>query len=574
MLPVAFMERMQRLLGEEYGAFLEALGQERHRALRLNPLKRGTDEMNAAEKLSTGWKEARGDKPVFSHLTEVPWAENGYYYQAGDQPGKHPWHQAGLYYIQEPSAMAPVEVLEIRPGERVLDLCAAPGGKTAQIAAKLRGNGLLVCNEIHPARAKILSENVERMGIGNACVLNETPERLAEAFPEYFDAILVDAPCSGEGMFRKNEDACGEWSPENVTLCAARQKKILDCAAGMLRPGGRLVYSTCTFAPEENEGSVSSFLKKHGEFRLLPINKEILKNKEMLINEKTPTNEEIPINEGMLLNKKTLSKNSAGAGGCDGRPEWIEDPVPGLEGTLRLWPQHVKGEGHFAALLEKAGPNPEWHLLEDAGIWGRMGQSPGRYEGSVDIKPEQNSRRCGGGAMKPGKTDSESVKFLDFFRENLHFFPQQDEDAGEASERKSAAGGGNALLKKIAGAAGLDGEAYCSIRFGDNVYLAPADFPSLKGLKVLRPGLHLGEFKKGRFEPSHALAMAIAPGRAAHIWNLDSGSPLVSAYLNGQTFSAQGEKGWYLVCVDGFGLGWGKLAGNVMKNHYPRGLRR
>ena len=654
MLPVAFLERMQRLLGEEYGGFLEAFGQERHQALRLNPLKRGTDAVNAAEKLSAGWNEDRGDRPVFAHLTEVPWAEDGYYYQAGDQPGKHPWHQAGLYYIQEPSAMAPVELLEIQPGERVLDLCAAPGGKTTQIAAKLRGIGFLVSNEIHPARAKILSENVERMGIGNACVLNETPERLAEAFPEYFDAILVDAPCSGEGMFRKNEEACGEWSPENVALCAARQKKILDCAAGMLRPGGRLVYSTCTFAPEENEGSVSSFLKNHGEFQLLPINKK------------------------MLINKKTLNKGSAGTGGCDGRPEWIEDPVPGLEGTLRLWPQHVKGEGHFAALLEKAGPNLERYLQEDAGIGGRMGQSPGRYEGSGDIKPgqnsrsyegggaaepeqnsgrcdrggviraeqnpercgggairaeqnlrrcesggdikpeqspkphesrvdtkpgrnsghcgrggviraeqnlrrcdrsgvisaEHNSRRCGGGTMKPGKTDSESGEFLDFFRENIHLLPQRDEESGEASEGKADFDGGNAVLKKIARAAGLAGEAYRSIRFGDNIYLAPADFPSLKGLKVLRPGLHLGEFKKGRFEPSHALALALAPGRAAHIWNLDSGSPLVSAYLNGQTFSAQGEKGWYLICVDGFGLGWGKLAGNVMKNHYPRGLRR
>ena len=690
MLPVAFLERMQRLLGEEYGAFLEAFGQERYQALRLNPLKRGTDEMNAAEKLSTGWEEARGDKPAFAHLTEVPWAENGYYYQAGDQPGKHPWHQAGLYYIQEPSAMAPVEVLEIRPGERVLDLCAAPGGKTAQIAAKLRGSGLLVCNEIHPARAKILSENVERMGIGNVCVLNETPERLAEAFPEYFDAILVDAPCSGEGMFRKNEEACGEWNPENVALCAARQKKILDCAAGMLRPGGRLVYSTCTFAPEENEGSVSSFLKDHDEFQLLPINKGMLINRETPINEEMLKNEEIPINKEMLINKKTLNKGSAGTGGCDGRPEWIEDPVPGLEGTLRLWPQHVKGEGHFAALLEKAGPNPERYLQEDAGIGGRVRQSPGRYEGCGDIKPgqnsgsyegggatepeqnsgrcdrggviraeqnpgrcggggikaeqnpgrcggggikaeqnpercgggdiraeqnlrrcessgdikpeqspkphesrvdtkpgrnsghcgrggairaEQNSRRCGG-AMKPGKTDSESVEFLDFFRENMNLFPQQDEDAGETSEQKATSGSGNTLLKEIARAAGLNGEAYRSIRFGDNVYLAPADYPSLKGLKVLRPGLHLGECKKGRFEPSHALAMAIAPGRAAHIWNLDSGSPLVNTYLNGQTFPAQGEKGWYLICVDGFGLGWGKLAGNVMKNHYPRGLRR
>ena len=157
----------------------------------------------------------------------------------------------------------------------MLDLCAAPGGKSVQIGAKLRGRGLLVCNEIHPARAKILSENVERMGIRNACVTNEAPERLAEFFPGFFDRILVDAPCSGEGMFRKNEDACAEWSLENVRLCAQRQDRILDCAAGMLRPGGRLVYSTCTFAPEEDEGSVSRFLRRHGEFRILPVDKRM-----------------------------------------------------------------------------------------------------------------------------------------------------------------------------------------------------------------------------------------------------------------------------------------------------------
>lgn len=147
--------------------------------------------------------------------------------------------------------MAPVTLLSPQPGERILDLCAAPGGKSTQIASAMEGEGLLVTNEIHPARAKILSENVERMGIRNACVLNETPEHLADIFEEYFDRILVDAPCSGEGMFRKNEVACEEWSPENVQLCADRQDGILECAARMLVPGGRLVYSTCTFAPAE-----------------------------------------------------------------------------------------------------------------------------------------------------------------------------------------------------------------------------------------------------------------------------------------------------------------------------------
>ena len=167
--------------------------------------------------------------------------------------------------------MAPVPFLEVEPGEKVLDLCAAPGGKSTQIGVALKGQGLLVSNEIHPARAKILSENVERMGIRNALVTNETPEKLAEIFVEYFDKVLVDAPCSGEGMFRKNEDAKMEWSPENVEICADRQDGILDCAARMLRPGGKIVYSTCTFAPAENEGSMARFLERHPEFKIMPV---------------------------------------------------------------------------------------------------------------------------------------------------------------------------------------------------------------------------------------------------------------------------------------------------------------
>lgn len=186
-------------------------------------------------------------------MEPVPWEENGFYYTQ-DGPGRHPYHEAGVYYIQEPSAMAPAVFLGVQPGERVLDLCAAPGGKTTQIAGKMQGRGLLVSNEINPQRAKILSENVERLGIRNALVLNETPERLAQVFPGCFDRILVDAPCSGEGMFRKNENAGEEWSLENVEQCARRQDGILDCAVTMLRPGGRLVYSTCTFAPRRTRG--------------------------------------------------------------------------------------------------------------------------------------------------------------------------------------------------------------------------------------------------------------------------------------------------------------------------------
>lgn len=452
MLPELFLKRMQDTLGDEYEEFVESLGQERYQALRLNALKINRNQTNAAET----------DMPF--HLSAVAWEENGYYYDKEDQPGKHPYHEAGVYYIQEPSAMAPVPMLEIKPGDRVLDLCAAPGGKSTQIAAKLRGEGLLVCNEINPQRAKILSENIERMGVCNACVTNEAPEHLSGFFPEYFDKILVDAPCSGEGMFRKNEGACDEWSPENVKMCAIRQDGILDEAAKMLRQGGRLVYSTCTFAEAEDEGSVERFTERHPEFRLLE--------------------------------------------------------------TKRLWPHKIKGEGHFAAVLLKDGEAESYRSMPANGL-----------EKGVPV------RELG-----------DYVSFVD------EIFADKGNDftLNISGRLKAAARGDNSVIFS---------------KFGDNVYLIPEEMPSVKGLKVLRTGLHIGTLKKNRFEPAHALALALNPKDVKHVINLDSSDRTIMQYLNGQTFPADGEKGWYLICVDGFGIGWGKLAGGMMKNHYPKGLR-
>lgn len=258
-LPQDFRIRMQGMLGEAYPAFLRSYDEEKYQSLRVNTLKGTVEEFL--------------EKALFAGLTPVSWEKNGFYYRSGETPGRQPLHEAGVYYIQEPSAMAPAGYLEAKPGEHVLDLCAAPGGKTTQIAACMHNEGILVCNEIHPVRAKILSENVERMGIRNALVTNETPQRLSEVFAGYFDRILVDAPCSGEGMFRKNEEACAEWSLENVRLCADRQDGILDCADEMLRLGGRLVYSTCTFAPAENEGSIARFLERHPDYQVVAVQK-------------------------------------------------------------------------------------------------------------------------------------------------------------------------------------------------------------------------------------------------------------------------------------------------------------
>lgn len=484
MLPEQFLERMQKMLGSEYDAFVESFSQEKYQALRLNPLKGKPEALHLLQEAF--------------HLSPVPWAKNGYYYEKEDTPGKHPYHEAGVYYIQEPSAMAPVTLLDPKPGERILDLCAAPGGKSTQIASFMNGEGLLVTNEIHPARAKILSENVERMGIRNACVTNETPQHLAEVFPEYFDRILVDAPCSGEGMFRKNEAACEEWSLENVELCGERQDEILDCAAQMLRTGGRLVYSTCTFAPIENEGSISRFLERHPEFVLV----------------------EIP-------------KQELGIEG-DGVPEYVEKAADGIEKTLRLWPHHIKGEGHYAAVLRKSEPASGKEmditdaLSEQCGIHDEL---PGR---PCVVPP---------GGLQKGISEKELGEFPAFAEEFL---------------RKQA-------VERLQGT---------YLKFGDNIYLMPENMPNLKGLKVLRPGLQIGTLKKNRFEPSHALALALTAEDAVHTWNLSANESTIKAYLDGQTFSAEGEKGWYLICVDGFSIGWGKLAGGIMKNHYPKGLRK
>ena len=452
MLPKEFEDRMRKMLGEEADAFFASYDREKFTALRVNPIK--------------GDKETFLSKGIFT-LTPVPWEENGMYYSGVDTPGKHPYHDAGVYYIQEPSAMAPVPFLEVKPGERVLDLCAAPGGKSTQIAGYLRGEGLLVCNEIHPARAKILSENVERLGIRNAMVTNETPARLSEVFVRYFDKILVDAPCSGEGMFRKNEDAKEEWSLENVQICADRQDEILDCAARMLKPGGRIVYSTCTFAPAENEGSINRFLERHPDF--------------------------------------AIAKVSMPEGFTGGNPTYVECAASGVENTMRIWPHRVNGEGHYLAVLNHTQPK-------------------------IPTQVENVNGLQKGIAMKGYK------EYLAFVEETL----------SEA----------------------LDGIFFL---FGDNLYLAPHDFPSVNGLKVLRPGLHVGTFKKNRFEPSHALALALSPDEVKNVSHISLEDAV--KYIGGQTYPCEG-KGWHLICVDGYSIGWGKAAGGMMKNHYPKGLRK
>ena len=304
-LPPAFADRMRAQLGEEAGAYFAALEAPCLRGLRLNPQKPVSD---AALKAVGG---VEGPVPWYSAL--------GRYLQNDSLAGTDPLHEAGAYYLQEPSAMAPVSLLAPRSGERVLDLCAAPGGKSTQIAAALAGEGLLVCNEPMPSRAKILSRNIERMGVTNALVVSTQPEALAARWAGAFDAVLVDAPCSGEGMFRRHPETRAEWNPASPMGCAERQRRILGCAAAMLRPGGRLVYSTCTLSPEENEETVRWFLREHPDFSAQPFS-------------------------------------------LSGDYGTLDAP----EGMLRLYPHRVRGEGHFVACLRRAGDAPAADLFRPA----------------------------------------------------------------------------------------------------------------------------------------------------------------------------------------------------------------
>ncbi|MCI7131089.1 MAG: RsmF rRNA methyltransferase first C-terminal domain-containing protein [Lachnospiraceae bacterium] len=462
-LPQAFVERMQKSLGAEAETFFESYDSPRAYGLRRNPLKME--------------REAFERQMPFS-LETVSWAEEGYYYKETERPGRHPFHEMGLYYIQEPSAMCVVEVADPKPGEYVLDLCAAPGGKSTQIAGRMAGEGLLVCNEIVPNRAKILSQNIERLGVKNAVVLNHSPQELEARFASFFDRIIVDAPCSGEGMFHKEEAALTEWSPENVEMCAGRQKEILACAVNMLRPGGVLVYSTCTFAPAEDEDMVCWLREMYPDLELLPINTNAL-----------------GISEGA---------------------------VPG---TGRIWPHRQRGEGHFVARFKKCG-----ELLPH-----------GNAVALSAASSAQDAVRSNGKGKK-GKRDRSGVEHVNVW------------GCYEAFAAQS-------LCTELSGK---------RLEFGDQLYLVPDGMPDLKGLRVVRPGLHLGTNKKNRFEPSHALALALRASEAVQVWETEE----PEKYLRGETLSCDSSlKGWTLITCEGQPVGWGKADRGILKNHYPKGLR-
>ncbi|MCD8018473.1 MAG: RsmB/NOP family class I SAM-dependent RNA methyltransferase [Clostridiales bacterium] len=298
-LPVRFLDTMKKLLGEEYEAFLRGYDRRRDFGLRVNTLKVTLEEFERIAPFP---------------LKKIPWIPNGYFYEEGDAPARHPFYAAGLYYLQEPSAMTPASRLPVQPGDRVLDLCAAPGGKATALGAALQGQGLLVANDINTARARALLRNMELFGIANAFVTNEAPYILAERFPCYFDKIMVDAPCSGEGMFRKNPAVAEAWLEKGPEYFSQLQREIILHGADMLRPGGLMFYSTCTFSPAENERTITHLLRERPEMEVVPMEDY----------------------EGF----------SEGLTSFDG--EAFDESC---RLCRRIWPHKMDGEGHFMALL-------------------------------------------------------------------------------------------------------------------------------------------------------------------------------------------------------------------------------
>ena len=318
-LPQSFLDSMKEILGEDYEAFLAGFNGQRQYGLRVNTLKMNLEEF---------------ERIAPFHLKKVPWISNGYFYEAEDAPAKHPFYSAGLYYLQEPSAMTPASRLKVQPGERVLDLCAAPGGKATELGAALQGEGLLVANDINTARARALLRNLELFGISNSFVTNEPPHVLAERFPEFFHKIMVDAPCSGEGMFRKNPAVVDSWQEKGPEYFSKLQREIIVQAADMLLPGGMMFYSTCTFSPLENEKTITHLLKERPDMEVIPME------------------DYEGFAEGLTSYRGEVFDESCKL-------------------CRRIWPHKMSGEGHFMALLHKKSGTQQQvqQTVSQSSIW-------------------------------------------------------------------------------------------------------------------------------------------------------------------------------------------------------------
>lgn len=442
-LPKLYEEKMKNLLKDDYDKYLQSFNDSRYYGLRANTLKVEPEKL---------------EKMVDFDLKPVSWCKEGFYYGENHRPSKHPFYNAGLYYIQEPSAMSTGSMLPVEPGDRVLDLCAAPGGKSTQVAAKLQGKGIIVSNDISASRCKALLKNIEVCGVPNCIITNETPQHLAEKFTGFFNKIIVDAPCSGEGMFRKDENAVKSWEEHKTEFCCGLQREILHYAAQMLTDGGIIAYSTCTFAPEENEGMINEFLDKHPEFSLLEVDK--------------------------------------GVGFDYGKPEWCNGREE-LKKAGRLWPYKIKGEGHFLCLLQKKG-TPSY----------------------IELPKEKMA------------SEKQLVDFYDFMNKYMNIEIKDN-----------------------------------IIQHKDSLLCVPMGI-ELKGLRVMRSGLYLGDLKTKRFEPSQAFAMTLKKEDAKLTVDFNLEDEDLKRYMRGESFNVDCADGWALVCCQGYPLGWGKVQKGRLKNKY------
>lgn len=434
-----FDARMKSLLRDEYDDFKKALLEKPVKGLYLNRNKKNVERVLEEQ-----------------YIEHHPIVENGYLYDENYHPGRSAYFLAGLYYIQEPSAMLVADALPIEPDDFVLDMCAAPGGKSCEIASRLTGEGVLIANDIEASRARILSENIERFGLDNTIVTNVDPMRFTKQFQEAFDKIVLDAPCSGEGMFRKLEQAVDTWSEDKVLECAHIQKNLLKGAYDMLKQGGMVIYSTCTYSYEENEAMVHYAVDELG-FELLP-----------------------------------LSKSHGLCPGVD------------LDEVVRCYPHHYRGEGHFIALLRK------------------LGNSPRKV-----VRP-----------MKPQVSQADLKVLKAFYQETLN--------------------------KKV--------PAYI-IENNGHLYAIKKNFPELKGIRVLRNGLYLGEVRKNRFIPSYSLALTLTKEDVKRSYDYSCDSEEIKKYIHGETLEGTGNKGFGVIFVDGYPLSFYKES-NQVKNLFPKGLRR
>ena len=462
-LPSKFIDEMKEMLGDEFDDFLASYDEDYYRGIRCNTLKITPSEF---------------EKKVPFVSEKVDWVQNGYYTSEDEQPAKHPYYFAGLYYIQEPSAMMPASQLPVEPGDRVLDLCAAPGGKTTELGAKLKGEGVLVSNDISASRAKALVKNVELFGIKNAMVVSESPDKLAERLEGYFDKILVDAPCSGEGMFRKVHSIAKNWEQYGSQYYADIQRTVLPSAVKMLKPGGMMIYSTCTFSKLEDEDSISFILENNSDMELIESHK--------------------------------------------------------------LFPHKIKGEGHFVALLRKLDTAANAKSPTDSVIMSSPGVILNEAKNLKNDDQQGNERqKCRINQYDPkvrSKYKKISDEAFDFF-ESIGF--KIDVSRLWVNE--------------------------------DRINMLPEDAPDLSRLRVLRTGLFLGEMKKGRFEPSQSLALALKAEEYPNVLDLKLDDDRVVRYLKCESIDVEdGEvnDGYCLVAVDGYPLGWGKVDKGRFKNKY------